>query len=49
MTNDRYRDWTEAHPEVAEPGHLIRGGMQDGKVWLQGVEAVAETNATVQI
>lgn len=42
VTNDRYRDWTEAHPEVAEPGHLIRGGMQDGKVWLKGVEGVTK-------
>ena len=40
VTNDRYRDWAEAHPEVTEPGFLIRGGMRDGKVWLTGVEAV---------
>jgi hypothetical protein len=40
VTNDRFRDWAEAHPEVLEPGLLIRGGMRDGKVWLQGVEAV---------
>lgn len=35
VTNDRYRDWAEAHPEVLEPGFLIRGGMRDGKLWLK--------------
>jgi Zc3h12a-like Ribonuclease NYN domain len=39
VTNDRYRDWAEKHPEVLKPGFLIRGGMRDGKAWLQGVEA----------
>lgn len=39
VTNDRFRDWAEAHPEVLEPGFLIRGGMRDGKVWLQGLAA----------
>jgi hypothetical protein len=34
VTNDRFRDWAEAHPEVQEPGHLIRGGFRDGKLWL---------------
>ncbi|MES2969285.1 MAG: hypothetical protein V4804_11110 [Pseudomonadota bacterium] len=34
VTNDRYRDWTEDHPEVREPGHLIRGEYRDGKLWL---------------
>jgi hypothetical protein len=40
VTNDRFRDWAEAHPEVTEPGFLIRGEMRDGKVWLRGVEGV---------
>jgi Zc3h12a-like Ribonuclease NYN domain len=31
VTNDRYRDWWDAHPEVREPGHLIRGGWRDGQ------------------
>lgn len=35
VTNDRFRDWAEAHPEVLEPGFLIRGGLRDGKVWLE--------------
>jgi hypothetical protein len=39
VTNDRYRDWAEAHPEVLAPGFLIRGGMRDGTVWLQGLTA----------
>ncbi|MGD9918564.1 MAG: hypothetical protein AB7U46_11120 [Paenirhodobacter sp.] len=34
VTNDRYRDWAAAHPEVAEPGRLIRGGYRDGRLWL---------------
>lgn len=25
LTNDRYRDWADAHPEIRTPGHLIRG------------------------
>lgn len=39
VTNDRYRDWAEAHPEVLEPGFLIKGGMRDGHVWLKGLAA----------
>jgi hypothetical protein len=39
VTNDRYRDWAEAHPEVLEQGFLIRGGMRDGRVWLKGLAA----------
>ncbi|MGL4238829.1 NYN domain-containing protein [Tabrizicola sp.] len=39
VTNDRYRDWAEAHPQVSEPGFLIQGGMRDGRVWLKGVES----------
>ena len=35
VTNDRYRDWAEAHPEVNEPGQLIRGGYRDGALWLE--------------
>lgn len=34
VTNDRYRDWAEAHPEVLTPGHLIRGGYRAGRLWL---------------
>lgn len=34
VTNDRYRDWSEAHPEVRTPGYLIRGGFRDGSLWL---------------
>jgi hypothetical protein len=40
VTNDRYRDWADAHPEVLEPGFLIKGGMRDGQVWLKGLEPV---------
>lgn len=34
VTNDRYRDWSDAYPEVLEPGFLIRGGVRDGVVWV---------------
>lgn len=40
VTNDRFRDWTDAHPEVREPGHLMRGGYRDGKLWLEDGPAV---------
>ncbi|WP_353474723.1 hypothetical protein PVT71_22505 [Salipiger sp. H15] len=35
ITNDRYRDWAEAHPEIAREGHLVRGGYRAGKLWLE--------------
>ena len=35
VTNDRYRDWADDHPEVREPGYLIRGGYRDGALWLE--------------
>jgi hypothetical protein len=48
VSNDRYRDWAEAYPEVAEPGFVIRGGFRRGTLWLgsldsppQGVSAAA--------
>ena len=34
VSNDRYRDWIGQHPEVANPGHVIRGGYRDGGLWL---------------
>lgn len=38
VTRDRFRDWAEAHPEVKEPGFLIRGGFRDtGEFWLAEV------------
>jgi hypothetical protein len=39
VTNDRYRDWAEAHPQVREPGFLIRGDVQAGRVRLTGLGA----------
>lgn len=41
VTNDRYRDWAEQHPEVRDPGYLIRGGYRDGKLWLDVVGVAA--------
>ncbi len=34
VTNDRYTNWSATHPEVREPGRLIRGGYRDGQLWL---------------
>jgi Zc3h12a-like Ribonuclease NYN domain len=34
VTNDRFRDWADRHPEALEPGFLIRGGYRDGALWL---------------
>ena len=34
ITNDRYRDWVDQFPEIATPGHLVRGGYRNGKLWL---------------
>jgi Zc3h12a-like Ribonuclease NYN domain len=34
VTNDRYKDWADTHPEVREPGHLIRGEFRAGKLSL---------------
>jgi hypothetical protein len=40
VTLDRFRDWAEAHPEVKEPGFLIRGGYRNtGEFWLAEAEA----------
>ncbi|MEJ6393799.1 hypothetical protein V8J82_11060 [Gymnodinialimonas sp. 2305UL16-5] len=34
ITNDRYRDWASAFPEVTETGRLVRGGYRNGQLWL---------------
>jgi hypothetical protein len=34
VSNDRFRDWLEQHPELDRPGALIRGGFVDGALWL---------------
>lgn len=34
VSNDRFRDWADRHPEVNHPGHVIRGGYRDGALWL---------------
>ena len=44
VTNDRFRDWAADYPEVARPGHLVRGGMRDGKLWLDLEGAAAPAN-----
>jgi rRNA-processing protein FCF1 len=42
VTNDRFRDWADAFPEVRHPGFLIRGGYHDGALWLD-LDAPAAT------
>ncbi|MFN4155173.1 MAG: NYN domain-containing protein [Paracoccaceae bacterium] len=40
VSDDRFRDWVAEFPEVAQPGHLRRGGYRDGVLWLEtGVNA----------
>jgi hypothetical protein len=34
VSNDRFRDWATDWPEVTQPGFLIRGGVRDGRVWV---------------
>lgn len=34
VSNDRFRDWTEAFPDITRPRTLIRGGYRDGQLWL---------------
>jgi hypothetical protein len=35
LSNDRFRDWAEQFPEVAQPGHLLRGGYHGGVLWME--------------
>ncbi|WP_240335595.1 NYN domain-containing protein [Pseudotabrizicola algicola] len=35
LSNDRFRDWAGDFPEVAQPGHVRRGGYRDGVLWLE--------------
>ena len=35
LSNDRFRDWAEQFPEVAQPGHLRRGGYRNGVLWME--------------
>jgi hypothetical protein len=37
VTNDRYRDWAEDHPEIATPGFLVHGSLSATGVWLEGM------------
>ena len=47
VTNDRFRDWAESHPRVAEPGFLIRGGWRLGRVTLDLGDEVADQGERV--
>jgi hypothetical protein len=39
VTNDRFRDWVDRYPEVAQQGRLVTGGIRDGQIWLKGLAA----------
>lgn len=34
VSNDRYRDWAAGHPEIQEPGWIVRGDYRDGRLWM---------------
>lgn len=34
LSNDRFRDWAADFPEVAQPGHVRRGGYRNGVLWI---------------
>jgi hypothetical protein len=38
VTNDRFREWAEAHPEISTPGVLVRGSLTSNGVWLEGMQ-----------
>jgi hypothetical protein len=44
ISNDRYRDWEAQHPEIRQPGRLVRGGWVDGGPWVD-MDAFAERHA----
>lgn len=33
ISNDRFRDWAKDYPEVARPGHLVKGEYRQGQLW----------------
>jgi Zc3h12a-like Ribonuclease NYN domain len=41
VTNDRYKGMAHTHPQVQEPGFLVRGRLADGEVWLEGMSPAA--------
>lgn len=41
VSNDRYRDWADRHPEVLAPGHVVRGAFRDSGLWLDWGERPA--------
>ena len=47
VSNDRFRDWLDQHPEVDLPGALIRGGFEDGALWL-ALEDAAQRPPTAE-
>ena len=34
LTNDQFRDWSDQHPEIHDPGHLITGRYASGRLKL---------------
>lgn len=34
VSRDQFRDWADSHPEITQPGHLVKGGYRSGQLWL---------------
>lgn len=41
LTNDKFRDWSDAFPEVRKAGHLIKGGYTSGALWIDAPSEAA--------
>lgn len=46
VTNDRFRDWAEAYPEVLAPEFLLRGRVEAGTLRLDGLQPAPKTATT---
>jgi hypothetical protein len=48
VTNDQFRDWVERHPEIRNPGYLIKGEYRQGKLWMDlGPQSARARDQTV--
>lgn len=44
VTNDRFRDWKESHPQIEEPEFLVRGWVRGDTIALEDLEPVTSEN-----
>lgn len=49
VTDDRFRDWAEAYPEVRVCGFLIRGGYREGALWFDEAALLAAADKPVSL